>query len=351
MTNTTWRRIADDPGLHDSLLIRARALRETREWFWNRGFIEVDTPVLAPWAGMEPHLVPMHTDVGDGIGRITLHHQTSPEYALKKLLAAGMPDCFSLVPAFRNDERGPLHEPEFTILEWYRLGNDYTALMDDTADFSADLARSVRGTTTIEYGGKRADLAADWERVTVADAMRTHAGVDIESHADDESLRAHAREMGHDWVRDETWETLFFKLFIQHVEPNLGVGTPTILCEYPERFGALARRKPGDARVVERFETYVCGVELCNAFSELTDATEQRVRLEREHVERAKIGADSVPVDEDFLDAVADLPECTGNALGMDRLIMLIAGEQNIQRVRWFPFSVFRAWNDRHNRR
>ncbi|HPU84559.1 MAG TPA: EF-P lysine aminoacylase EpmA [Candidatus Latescibacteria bacterium] len=346
---TSWRRIAGDASLRRSLLLRCEALKAMREWFWARGFVEIDPPVLAPWVGMEPHLVPLETRMSDGKRTLRVFHQTSPEYALKKLLAAGMPDCFALGHVFRDGEVSPLHNPEFMLLEWYSHGADYTALMDDTAGLTAELAVKLGGSPIIDVRGKQVDLTPPWERITVAEAMQRWAGVDIESATSDEDFRAAAREAGNEWVTNELWEDLFFKLFLTHVEPHLGSPKPVILCEYPARFAALARRKPENPLVAERFEAYVAGVELCNGYSELTDPVEQRQRLEAEQRQRAALGAEALPVDEDFLDALAGgFPACAGNALGVDRLVMLLAGETDIARVTWFPFSVMEEWAERH---
>ena len=350
---TTWGRIARDSSLKCSLLLRSEILHQIRMWFRERSFIEVDTPALAPWVGMEPHLVPLSTSVSSTQGNtLKLFHQTSPEYALKKLLAAGISDCFSLGHAFRDGETSPIHNPEFSLLEWYRVGADYTALMDDTANLAADIAERVTGSPHIVRDGKQINLTPPWERITVAEAMQRWAKVDIVTHRDDGSFREHARTQGHGWVRDESWDELFFKLFINDVEPKLGWPEPVILYDYPVRFGALARRSPENPDVAERFEAYVAGIELCNAFSELTDAAEQRSRLEREAEERVELGNERLPVDEDFLDALdGGFPECSGNALGVDRLVMLLAGEPSIERVTWFPFSVYEIWQHRHQRK
>jgi elongation factor P--(R)-beta-lysine ligase len=344
--NLTWRRIADDPTIRDALLLRSKVLRSVREWFWDRDFVELDPPTLAPWTGMEPHLSPLGTVVHNGSGdSLQMYHQTSPEYALKKLLAAGMPSCFALGHAFRDGEVTPLHEPEFTLLEWYRIGVDYNAVMADTEQLVAHLAETLLGTQIIERDGHQVNLEPPWERVTVSDAMHRWAGVDIAAHTGDaEAFRAHALECGHDWVTDESWDDLYYKLLISCVEPNLGTERPTILCEYPVRYGALARRKPGDPAVAERFEAYVAGVELCNAFTELTDPIEQRERFESEQTERENLGNDVPVVDTDLLAALSELPECSGNALGIDRLVMLLAGEYDIARVVPFPWREMQRW-------
>ena len=349
---TTWRRIASDAPLRLALMRRAETLRAIREWFWERGFIEVDAPILAPWVGMEPHLIPLRTTVHDERGRgMRLYHQTSPEYALKKLLAAGVPDCFSLAHVFRDGEVSELHNPEFTLLEWYRRDADYTAIMRDTERLVADLATRFLAKPELTRERGRIDLAPPWDRVTVAEAMKRWADLDIVSHPDDESFRTHARSRGHDWVTEESWEDLFFKLFLTCVEPKLGFPRPVILYEYPMRFAALARRHRERPHLAERFEVYIAGIELCNAFTELTDAVEQRERLEREQAERRRLGRDTLAIDEDFLDALAELPPCAGNALGVDRLVMLLTGERTIDRVTWFPHGVLAAWTERHPRR
>ena len=350
-SSNAWQRIACDSDLREALVTRAAILRRTREWFWQRGFIEVDTPILAPWVGMEPHLIPLRTIVNDGRGTaVRMFHQTSPEYALKKLLAAGLPDCFALGHVFRDGEVSSLHEPEFALLEWYRTHHDYRALMDDTAQLVSDMATALHGSPEICFGGTHIDLSPPWQRITVAEAMRRWAGVDIEAHSDDESFRAHVRDQGHTWVRDETWADLFYKLFLTYVEPKLGTPRPVILYEYPTRFGALARRHPNKSYVVERFEAYVAGVELCNAFSELIDPDEQRERFMAECDKRRELGREVLPVDEDLLDALSAMPPCAGNALGFDRLVMLLLGRTEIGQVTWFPFDTLAQWARRHSR-
>ncbi len=321
-----------------------------RQWFWSRGFIELDPPILVPWPSMEPHLIPLETVTHDGFGNeMRAFHHTSPEYALKKLLAAGMPDCFFLGHVFRDGEVSTLHEPEFTLVEWYRRDADYTALMVDTEELCADLAVAVTGSSVLEKNGHRVDLTPPWARITVGDAMRRWANVDIEPMMGDaDAFRAYAVDRGHEWMRGETttsWDELFFKLFLTAVEPRLGFEKPMILYDYPARFGALARRNPDRPDVVERFEAYIAGVELCNAFTELTDSDEQRRRFQAEQRERAALGVEVFPIDEDLLCALGSLPLCAGNALGVDRLVLLLTGETELARVVPFPWSVLRQWN------
>ncbi len=344
---STWRHLEAE-GPRRLLLQRANALRQTRQWFWQHGFIEIDPPILAPWSSIEPHLHPLATTATDSLGAATrLYAQTSPEYALKKLLAAGVPDCFSLGHAFRDRELSEIHQPEFMMLEWYRVGADYRTLIDDTETLVADLAMALHGSLEIVRDGHTIDLAPPWERITVSEALLRWARVDIGRHPDDESFRAHAREQGHSWVADEPWDELFYKLLLTYVEPHLGRPKPAILYEYPPRFGALARRSSTNLDVVERFEAYIAGVELCNAFGELTDPVEQRERFVNEQRERKALGRESLDIDEDLLDAIGSLPRCSGNALGFDRLAMLLLGADDVAQVVWFPHAAFNDWRTR----
>ena len=319
--------------------------RAVRDWFDAADFVEVETAALQVSPGNEAHLHAFATEAVSTDGaRAPLYLHTSPEFACKKLLAAGERKIFNLARVWRNRERGPLHHPEFTLLEWYRADAPYEALMDDCAALLA-LAAETAGARALSFRGLEADPFAAFERLTVAGAFDRHAGVDLlatvgtDGSADRDGLAAAARAAGIRVADDDGWADVFSKVMVERIEPRLGVGRPTILCEYPRPEAALARLKPGDAKVAERFELYACGIELANAFGELTDAAEQRRRFQAEMDEMARVYGQRYPLDEDFLAALPLMPQASGAALGFDRLVMLAAGAAHIEQVLWAPVA------------
>jgi lysyl-tRNA synthetase class 2 len=344
LLQSSWRR----PDVHQDrrpfLLARNRIACAMRAWFEAQGFIEVETTALQTSPGNETHLHAFATDAlaADGSFAARLYLRTSPEFAAKKLLAAGETQIFELARVWRNRERGPLHSPEFTLLEWYRADQPYETLMRDCAALMALAARAA-GTQHFSFRGKTADPFAEPERITVADAFTRFAGVDLlaslsETGATDrDALAGAAAAAGVRVAADDGWEDVFSRVLVERIEPNLGMGRATILCEYPIAQAALARPKPGDPRVAERFELYACGVELANAFGELTDPAEQRRRFVIEMDEKARLYGERYPLDEDLLDALAGMPQASGAALGFDRLAMLATGASRIDQVLWTP--------------
>jgi lysyl-tRNA synthetase class 2 len=273
----------------------------------------------------------------------TLYLHTSPEFAAKKLLAAGETRLFDFARVFRNRERGVLHAPEFTMLEWYRVGEPVSAVMDDAVAL-VRLAAETTGLKTMSFRDRACDPFAAPERLSVAEAFQRHAGVDLLATLDAEGdglrepLAAAARRAGIDPSADDTWSDIYSKLLVAFVEPKLGTGRPTLLADYPACEAALARRKDGDRRLADRFELYVCGVELANGFGELTDADEQRRRFEAEMAEKQRRYGERYPIDEDFLAALAHMPAAAGVALGFDRLVLLATGASRLDQVIWTPF-------------
>ena len=338
-----WWRPENHADRRPFLEIRGRIRRAVRGWFEAEGFTEVEAAALQVSPGNEAHLHAFATEaVGLSGGRTPLYLHTSPEFACKKLLAAGEARIFDFARVWRNRERGDLHHPEFTLLEWYRAGQPYQALMDDCAALLA-LAAETAGTRTLSFRGRTADPFLEPERLTVAEAFDRFAGIDLlatvgrDGVADRDALAAAAAAAGTRVSPDDTWADVFSRVITAEVEPRLGVGRPTILCEYPVPEAALARPHPGDPRVAERFELYACGVELANAFGELTDAAEQRRRFTAEMDEKARVYGERYPLDEDFLTALEHMPEASGAALGFDRLVMLAAGAARIEQVLWVP--------------
>ncbi|MFN3856373.1 MAG: EF-P lysine aminoacylase EpmA [Caulobacter sp.] len=327
------------------LMARNRIASAVRGWFEARDFVETPAAALQVSPGNEAHLHAFATEIiGHDGARAPLYLHTSPEFALKKLLAAGERRIFDLARVWRNRERGALHSPEFTMLEWYRADEPYETLMDDCAALLA-LAAETAGTQALTWRGRSADPFAEPERLTVADACRRYAGIDLlASIADDgatdrEALAQQAQEAGVRIAGDDGWADIFSRILVEKVEPNLGLGRATILCEYPVSEAALARPKAADPRVAERFELYACGVELANAFGELTDPAEQRRRFEAEMAEKERVHGERYPIDEDFLAALAAMPQASGSALGFERLVMLATGASRIDQVIWTPLA------------
>ncbi len=311
-----------------------------RDWFEAQGIAEVETAALQVSPGNEAHLHAFATAALSPAGEPRpMYLHTSPEFACKKLLASGEPAIFTLAKVWRNRERGPLHHPEFTMLEWYRSGAAYEQLMDDCAALLA-LAAETAGTRAFAFRGIEADPFQSPERVTVAEAFARYTAIDLMAVLDDsDTLAAAARGVGVRVAPDDHWADIFSRVIVEKVEPNLGHGRATILCEYPMSEAALARPRLADPRVAERFELYVCGVEVANCFGELTDPVEQRRRFEIEMDEKARLYGERYPIDEDFLAALAVMPAAAGGALGFDRLVMLATGASRIEQVLWTPVA------------
>ncbi|HEX9323470.1 MAG TPA: EF-P lysine aminoacylase EpmA [Xanthobacteraceae bacterium] len=324
------------------LLARARIAAAVRAFFAARDFVEVDTAILQLSPGNEAHLHAFATELVAPDGqRVPRYLRTSPEFACKKLLAAGEPRIFDFARAFRNREQGTLHHPEFTLLEWYRAREPYGALMDDCAALLAAVAEAA-GTRRLVFRDRIATPFAEPERMTVAQAFERFANIDVLATAsahetDRDALAAAARAVRVRVADDDTWADVFSRVLVEWIEPNLGIGRPTILYEYPLAQAAWARQSATDPRVAERFELYACGVELANAFGELTDPAEQRRRFAAEMALKERVHGERYPVDEDFLAALAQMPQACGIALGFDRLVMLLTGAARIEQVLWTP--------------
>ncbi|MBR1193535.1 EF-P lysine aminoacylase EpmA [Bradyrhizobium sp. AUGA SZCCT0160] len=323
------------------LMARAAITKGLRAWFDEQGFAEAETGILQVSPGNETHLHAPRTELTGGDGtRAPRYLRTSPEFAAKKLLAAGEDKIFEFARVFRDRERGDLHLPEFTMLEWYRANAAYDAIMADTIVVIAHAAQAT-GIGQFSFRGRISDPFAEPELLTVATAFERFAGIDLlATVADGEGDRRALAEASKSRVRvadDDTWSDIFSKVLVEHIEPHLGQGRLTVLFEYPVPEAALARAKASDPRVAERFEIYACGVELANGFGELTDAAEQRRRFTQAMDEKARRYGERYPLDEDFLQAVAVMPQASGVALGFDRLVMLASGALRVDQVVWTP--------------
>ena len=375
---TQWWRPDRLAARRAKLAARGRILGAVRRFFAEAGFVEVQTPALQVSPGLEPHLKAFRTelhDPRDGAARPRYLH-TSPEFAMKKLVAGGMPRIWQLAHAYRDGERSATHHPEFSMLEWYRAGAGWQDLVADCekllqAAQAAALSpaphpsppRAGRGTRGLPpwsgWEGSRHEACLTWQDRTADPADRstasqsprpytTHTGIDIlatapdPAHPDLALLAAAAERIGIAPHPGDDWESLYFRIFLERIEPHLGIAAPTILYDYPVALAALSRPKPGDPRLAERFELYVCGLELANAFQELTDPQEQRARFRADQARKQALYGETYPVDEDFLAALEHgLPECAGIALGFDRLVMLATGAEHIEEVLWAPVEPF----------
>lgn len=325
------------------LALRGRIKAGLRAWFEGEGFTEVECGILAASPGNEAHLHAFATSRirADGTQE-TLYLHTSPEFAAKKLLAAGETLIFEFARVFRNRERTRLHAPEFTMLEWYRAGEAIERVMEDTLALVRQAA-GIAGSDVLRYRDRTCDPFAEATRLTVADAFRIHAGMEILDTLDDEGrgdrdiLATRAKRAGFQIAAEDGWSDIFSKVLAAAVEPRLGLDNLTLLTDYPRQEAALARPKPSDPRLSERFELYACGVELANGFGELTDPKEQRARFEAEMDEKARVYGERYPLDEAFLAALAQMPPASGVALGFDRVVMLAAGAPGIDDVLWTP--------------
>jgi lysyl-tRNA synthetase class 2 len=288
------------------LELRAALLGAIRQFFSKRDFVEVETPTIVPSPGLDPHLRAF--EVRDPAGRAVGWLATSPEYQMKRLLCAGAERVFQLGRSYRAEEQGRHHEREFTMLEWYRAHATSDDVIDDT--------EALVGFVASALGREMPELEPPWPRLTVDGALRRHADRSLDSLADDEER--------------------FFRLWAEEVQPRLGGDRPVVVTDWPGSMASLAKIKPNGQ--ADRFEAFFRGVELCNGFGELTDAVEQRVRFERDLAERKHSGTAIYPIDERFLkDLEGGMPESAGNALGIDRLLMLLAGADSIQSVMAFP--------------
>ncbi len=331
---TQWwspERHADRRGF---LVRRGQIRTNIRNYFTQKDFTEVECSILQTSPGNETHLHGYATQRRWDDGQTQeLYLHTSPEFACKKLLAAGEQRIFDFARVFRNREEGPLHAPEFTMLEWYRVAEPYDQLMTDCQAIVTASANSA-----LQWRDARCDPQATAERLSVTQACKDYAGIDLDTVLNKrDGFAQQAVEAGLTIEASDTWSDIFSKVLVRFVEPRLGQGQMTFLDRYPICEAALARPCEDDARFAERFELYACGVELANGFGELTDPIEQRKRFEADMDEKQRLYNERYPIDNDFLAAMAHMPPASGCALGFDRLVMLATGANSINDVLWTP--------------
>jgi lysyl-tRNA synthetase class 2 len=320
------------------LRVRGQVLRAIRGYFEGQDFDEVDTPILQICPVIDTHIRAFSTELLGVDGNIekTMYLHTSPEFAMKKLMVAGMEKIFQICPVFRNAEGSKRHRPEFTMIEWYRINADYNDIMHDCVGLLRKCATTL-DIKELRYKEFRCDPFVEWERLSVCEAFQRYAKIDLEAYLENvEGFRCAVMALGLHTAIDDGWDDLFFRVMDDKIEPFLGMGCPTFLCDYPISMASLSKPKESDPRFAERFELYVCGVELANAFSELTDAAEQRKRYDIEMDEKERIYGERYPLDEEFIEALErGLPPSGGIALGIDRLVMLATGADDINDVNW----------------
>jgi elongation factor P--(R)-beta-lysine ligase len=317
------------------LLARSVIFKAIRNWFESRQFLEVDVPALVVSPGNEAHLHAFSTVlIRDNGSKETRYLHTSPEFACKKLLAAGETKIFSIGHVFRNRERTSTHVPEFTMLEWYRADDSYRVIIEDTLAL-VQLAGEITGRHLWHWRDSECDVTADAEWLSVNEAFQKYAGIDLLGTLGDRDALAKISPVA--FAVGESWSDIFSRILVEKVEPHLGQGSLTVLFEYPSSEAALARKCAHDTRVAERFELYACGVELANGFGELTDAEEQRARFIAEMDVKEQRYGERYPLDEDLLRALTVMPDASGVALGLDRVIMLATGATRIDQVQWVP--------------
>ncbi len=324
---------------------RSEIIRAIRSFFENKGFLEVSTPTFARLPGMEPYLNPLAYAFRDEKNKLYEGYVvTSPEYSLKKLLSAGFPKLYEITKVFRQNESfGPLHNPEFTMLEWYRPHSDYRAIMRDLEELVLTANRAIRKTTKIRFQNYTVDLKRPWLRISIKQAFQIYAGINLDRAKTASAFRKQVSKKPYPIPRNANWDDLFYAVFLNEIEPKFPKNRPMIVYDYPLPQAALARRVSPRSFYAERFEAYIAGIEIANAFSELTDWREQYARLKQERALRKKLGRELYDIDMDFINALkAGMPETGGIALGIERLQMILLNIQDINRL--LPFPAATLW-------
>ncbi len=337
----TWQKLREQPDLLSTYLMREKVIDAVRLFFKQRKFHEVETPLLGKFPGTEPFLEPFETQLFFADGQtMPAFLVTNPEYSLKKLLAAGLPQIFQIAKCFRNGEGiSGKHNSEFSLLEWYRTNASYTDIMKDCEELFAFLLNALAPEQNgqLLYQNMKYDVVTPWERLSVVEAFRKHAQIEEKTLLSPELLTV-AQTKNYVVTAETTWEEVFNQIFLNEVEPLLGKNRPTILYDYPAALPSLAKKKASDPRFVERFEVYLAGMELGNAFSELTDPREQEKRLQEEEQLRSSLGKKTFGYDTDFIEALrTGLPPCAGIGMGLDRIIMLFSNAKTIEETLFFP--------------
>ena len=331
-----WQELKNNPAYRVKLEKRARIFNLIRQFFEKEDFLEIDSPLLVARPSLEPNLNPMEVLAHQENGRpVKGYLITSPELSLKKALAGGLSKIFQLGKCFRDHEPwGETHNPEFTMLESYEVGSNYKDVMRRTEELVAFVVQKLGGALKIKYQGREIDLTPPWPKLSMAEAWQKYAGADLNNYLDYDKMAELARIKGYAANQGDSFDDLFFKIFLSEVEPRLTeLNQPVFIYDYPAPMAALSRIKKDDGRWAERFELYIAGLELANAYSELTDSDEQRARFEADIEKRKELGKGSLQIDEDLIEALKNVPPCGGIALGVDRLVMLLTDSKTIDEV------------------
>lgn len=343
---SSWKELKDNPRLKEIYIKRLEIIRLIREFFWSKEFIEVETPIALKFPGQELYLNPpeliFHNPKGE-FEKFFLH--TSPEYGMKKLLAAGFNKVFQITKCFRDYEAwgDGTHNTEFAMIEWYRAPGTYFEFMNDAEELFKYVARQYQ-VSSIKYQGKEIDVLDSWDRKSMKELWKEYVGVNLDDYLEIKELQKLTEKRRFAISDNDQYEDLFFKIFLNEIEPHLGAKRPVFVYEYPAQMCSLSRRCAYDKRYAERAELYIGGLELANGFGELTDGEEQEKRLEEDRNMRKKLGKPTWEVDQDFIAALASgIPESSGIALGIDRMVMLFTGARSINEV------LFQSVNDQLN--
>ena len=334
---STWSDLKNNPRLKNIYDTRIKITRLIREFFWSLDFVEADTPIAVRLASQEPYLNPLFVTIHDPNGRAeNFYLRTSPEFALKKLLAAGYEKIFEIGKCFRDYESfGGNHNTEFTMLEWYRAPGKYQEIMYDTENLFKFIGKKLNK-QTVKYNNKEINISNKWDRLSMKEVWQKFSNVNLDECLEIEKLKKAAEDKGYKIDGQDAYEDIFYKIFLNEIEPNLGNENPIFVYDYPACMTSLSRTCEHDNRYAERFELYIGGLELANAFGELTDAKEQEKRLEKDRDLRKKLGKETWPVDADFIAAIAGLPAIAhwatagGIALGVDRMVLLFTGARDL---------------------
>ena len=332
---STWSELKNNPRLKKIYDDRIKIIKLIREFFWSLDFVETDTPIAIKNPGQEPYLNPVPVIFYDPAGKAeNFYLHTSPELAMKKLLAAGYEKIFQIVKCFRNNESfGGNHNTEFTMIEWYRSPGKYQDIMDDTENLFKFVGQKLNQ-QMVKYNNRETNIFGKWDRLSMKEVWQKFINVNLDDYLEVNSLKKLAGDRKYKVDDSDAYEDLFFKIFLNEIEPHLGNETPVFVYDYPARMTSLSRLCEHDSRYAERFELYIGGLELANAYGELTDAEEQKNRLENDKELRAKLGKAIWPVDPDFISALrSGIASAGGIALGVDRMVLLFTGAKDLNEV------------------
>ncbi|MBI2038128.1 MAG: EF-P lysine aminoacylase GenX [Candidatus Magasanikbacteria bacterium] len=339
---SNWSELKNNPRLKKIYNTRIEIIKLIREFFWSQNFVETDTPIAVKLASQEPYLNPLPITIHDPYGKAeNFYLRTSPEYSLKKLLAAGYEKIFEIGKCFRDYESfGGNHNTEFTMLEWYRAPGTYQEIMDDTENLFRFIGEKLN-VNSLTYKDKTVSISAAWDRLSVKEVWQQFIGVNLDNYLETDKLAELAQSKGCTVSKEDAYEDIFYKIFLNEIEPHLGVAKPVFIYDYPVQMTSLSRLCEYDNRYAERFELYMGGLEVANAFGELTDATEQEKKLEEDKEKRKQLGKPVWPVDKDFIAALkSGMAPAGGIALGVDRMVGLFTGAKDINEV------IFQSVND-----